>query len=126
MGDPLEHQSRARIPRESTIERGTAPKRLHYILRTTTPLRNRTSTPPMNKGPVFLTITTTGCLIYTYGERLWMRIISKNVVTFASRIGRLETAWFDRGVAITGFTKTVSPSPFSTVVVLLVEYGLPH
>merc|ERR1711977_794716 len=76
-----EHQSRARIPRESTIERGTAPKRLHYILRTTTPLRNRTSTPPMNKGPVFLTITTTGCLIYTYGERLWMRIISKNVVT---------------------------------------------
>jgi hypothetical protein len=53
-----------------------------------------------------------------------MRVILRNTVTSASRIGRLRMAWFDYGVATTGSMKTAYPSPFSMAVVPHAESGL--
>ncbi|KAF8847940.1 hypothetical protein BDZ45DRAFT_302268 [Acephala macrosclerotiorum] len=55
-----------------------------------------------------------GCPSYTLLEKLWMRILQRNTIPSASRIGRSGTAWFDCGVAIAGSKKPAYPSPFST------------
>jgi len=93
------------------------------VLRTTIPIWSRTS-PPIKICQTRRVVLPAGCPTRTLLERLRMRVILRNTVTSASRIGRLGMAWFDYGVAITGSTKTACPSPFSMAAVLLAESGL--
>ena len=70
-----------------------------------------------------------GCPPYTLLERLWMWILQRNTVPSASSTGRLGTAWFDCGVAITGSKKPAYPSSLSTVRTAFVQrrlYGTPR